>query len=89
MDALRAEGWFCFKIHGGAMMMAGLPDVIVCAEGLFIGIETKHHETRGGTSPRQDFIHDQIRLAGGHAQVAVTPGEAVAVVRRVLRSRET
>lgn len=30
MNALRAEGIFCFKIHGGPTMMAGLPDIIAC-----------------------------------------------------------
>jgi Holliday junction resolvase len=84
MDALRAEGWFCFKVHGGALMMSGLPDVIVCADGLFIGLETKHDETREGTSVTQDLRRDQIRAAGGVYQVATTPAEAVAVVRKVL-----
>ncbi len=86
MDELRGHGWFCFKVHGGAMMMAGLPDIIVCAEGLFIGIETKHGETREGTSKTQDLRRDQIRAAGGVYHVATTPAEAVAVVRRVLKS---
>lgn len=86
MEALRAEGWFCFKVHGSEYMMAGLPDVIVCAEGRFIGLETKHAETRSGTSTTQEFRHQQIREAGGHAQVVVTPAEAVRAVRRVLDS---
>jgi hypothetical protein len=30
MAALRANGVFCFKIHGGPTMMAGLPDIIAC-----------------------------------------------------------
>lgn len=81
MDALRAEGWFCFKVHGSALMMSGLPDVIVCAEGLFIGLETKHDETRDGTSARQEYVHDQIRLAGGVAQVVTSVEEAIQVVR--------
>lgn len=87
MEALRAEGWFCFKVHGGAMMMAGLPDVIVCAEGHFIGLETKHYDTREGTSETQKLRHDQIRDAGGYAQVAISPEEAVAAVRRALKLR--
>ena len=85
MDNLRAEGWFCFKVHGGALMMSGLPDIIVCAEGFFIGLETKHNETREGTSVTQDRRRDQIRAAGGVYQVATTPEEAVQVVRDVLR----
>ncbi len=84
MEALRAEGWFCFKVHGTALVMSGLPDVICCAEGLFIGIETKHEETREGTSVTQDLRRDQIRAAGGVYRVATTPEEAVEVVRDVL-----
>lgn len=84
MNALRAEGWFCFKVHGSALMMAGLPDVIVCAEGYFIGLETKHAETRGDLSTAQELRRDQISDAGGHYEVATTPAEAVSAVRRVL-----
>lgn len=87
MNALRGEGWFCFKVHGGAMMMGGLPDVIVCAEGYFIGLETKHDETREGTSVTQDLRRDQIHDAGGIYRVATSPEEAVQVVRDVLADR--
>jgi hypothetical protein len=38
MCALRLEGWFCFKVHGSEHMMAGLPDIVVCANGYFIGL---------------------------------------------------
>jgi hypothetical protein len=30
MNRLRAMGVFCFKVHGGPTMMAGLPDIIAC-----------------------------------------------------------
>lgn len=66
-------------------MMSGLPDIIVCAEGYFIGLETKHRETRDDTSASQDLRRDQIRAAGGIYQVATTPDEAVLVVRDALR----
>lgn len=89
MEELRGEGWFCFKVHGGALMMAGLPDVIVCAEGLFIGIETKHDETREGTAETQDLRRDQIHDAGGIYRVATSPEEAVQVVRDALRRRRS
>lgn len=85
-SALKAEGWFCFKVHGSQYMMAGLPDIIVCAEGLFIGLETKLPETRNNTSLRQDYVHGKIRGAGGTAEVVCSAEEAVAVVRRRLSS---
>ena len=87
MNALRAEGWFCFKVHGSEYMMAGLPDIIVCAEGLFIGLETKMPDKRRNTSGRQEFVHEQIKLAGGVAQVATSVAEALAVVQRALELR--
>lgn len=84
MDRLRAEGYFCFKVHGSEYMMAGLPDVIVCAEGKFIGLETKLPSTRNNVSPRQVLVHGQIQHAGGHASVVCSPDEAVRRVEEVL-----
>lgn len=66
------------------MMMSGLPDVICCAEGLFIGLETKHDETREGTSVTQDLRRDQIHEAGGVYRVVTSPEEAVDAVRAAL-----
>jgi len=65
-------------------MMAGLPDIIVCAKGQFIGLETKLPSTRGDVSPRQRYVHTQIEHAGGTAQVVCSPQEALDVVNRVL-----
>lgn len=84
MDALRAEGYFCFKVHGSEMMMAGLPDIIVCAEGYFIGLETKMPTKRGNVSPRQVYVHSQIENAGGTAKVVCSPTEALQAIASVL-----
>lgn len=80
MDAIRAEGHFCFKVHGSEYMMAGLPDILVCANGLFIGLETKLPKTRSNTSARQDLVHGQIQAAGGTAVVVCSPEEALDVI---------
>lgn len=87
MNALRAEGWFCFKVHGSEYMLAGLPDVICCAEGLFIGLETKHPESRDDTSARQDYVHGLIRQAGGKAQVVTSAKEAVRIVKQAIKEK--
>lgn len=84
MDALRAEGYFCFKVHGSEFMMAGLPDVIVCARGLFIGLETKLPSTRGDVSPRQAYVHSLIENAGGSAVVVCSAQEALEAVSKAL-----
>ena len=84
MQALRLRGWFCFKVHGSEHMMAGLPDIIVCAEGKFIGLETKMPSKRHNTSPRQEYVHTQIRAASGAAEVVCSVREAVAAVERAI-----
>lgn len=81
MAALRLEGWFCFKVHGSALMMTGLPDIVGCAEGFFIGLETKMPSKRSNTSDGQDRIHEKIRKAGGLCEVVSSPQEAVHLVR--------
>lgn len=86
MDRLRLEGYFCFKVHGSEFMMAGLPDIIVCADGRFIGLETKMPSKRENTSPRQRFVHTQIRQAGGTAVVVTSPDEAIDVIDAALRA---
>lgn len=84
MEAIRARGWFCFKVHGSEYMMSGLPDVIVCAEGRFIGLETKLPSTRGNVSPRQAYVHSQIEHGGGVAAVVCSPAEALEVIDNAL-----
>lgn len=85
MEALRLEGYFCFKVHGSEYMMAGLPDVIVCAEGKFIGLETKLPESRGNVSPVQRLVHTKIENAGGVAEVVCSIPEALSAVRKALQ----
>lgn len=84
MDRLRLEGYFCFKVHGSEFMMSGLPDIIVCAEGKFIGLETKMPNDRGNVSPRQRYVHTQIEHAQGIAAVICSPQEALDVVKEAL-----
>ena len=86
MDRLRLEGYFCFKIHGSEHMMAGLPDIIVCADGFFIGLETKRPETRDDVSPIQNLRHQQIRQAAGFVAIVCSVNEALEVVSKYLAS---
>jgi hypothetical protein len=76
---LKENGIFAFKVHGSALMMAGLPDIIACVDGKFVGLETKLPETRKNTSAIQDRVHQLIELAGGTARVVCGPAEALAI----------
>lgn len=85
MEALRAEGWFCFKVHGSALMRSGLPDIVCCAEGYFFGLETKMEGKLNNTSPAQDLVRDMIRDADGYYRVVIRPDEAVIRVKQELK----
>ena len=40
-DYIRSIGGYCFKVHGEIFMRAGIPDIICCIKGKFVGIECK------------------------------------------------
>lgn len=67
-EYLTTHGAFVFKVHGGPTMMAGLPDLIACVEGRYVGIEVKMPGNK--PSARQLYVHEQIRRAGGEVIVA-------------------
>lgn len=78
-DALRREGAFVFKMHGSTAMMSGLPDLVLCYRGLFIGLEVKM-PGRGPSSIQYRRLQ-QIESAGGIADVVHSVQEALNVLR--------
>ena len=74
-EHVESIGGFVFKVHGGPQMMAGLPDLIVCIQGLFVGIEVK--QPGQNPAPRQVFVHSLIRRAGGCVIVAHNVEEVI------------
>lgn len=79
MNELTKRGAFCFKVHGGPWMMAGLPDIIACVDGRFIGLETKL-PSGGDPSMIQAFVHTKIADAGGQVFVVRSVEQAVKLV---------
>lgn len=79
-DEIRKHGGFVFKVHGGPMMMTGLPDLIVCWHGLFIGLEVKMPGNDASTIQR--LRGQQIREAGGRAYIVRSVQEALDVLER-------
>src|SRR5690349_8094333 len=82
MAALRQRGAFVFKVWGSEHMMAGLPDILGCYRGRFIGVETKMPGNT--TSRRQDYVISKIRQAGGRVVVAHSVSEALRVLDEVV-----
>lgn len=62
-EYLFSKGAYEFKVHGSAYMKAGIPDIISCYKGLFIGIECKIGKNK--MSKLQEEHKDQILAAGG------------------------
>jgi len=60
---LESEGCYCFKVWGGGMQKAGIPDLMICANGCFIAVEVK--SDTGKPSPLQLYQIAQINEAGG------------------------
>lgn len=77
--ALTEKGAYVIKTHG-SLHSAGLPDIVCCYEGRFIGIEVKRPETRHTVTERQQRNLDMIVDAGGGAGVATSVEEALAIL---------
>lgn len=59
--------WY-MKVHGSMYQRAGVPDIIACVDGRFVGIEVKR--PGGVVSPLQQLNIDDINRSGGYAFVA-------------------
>lgn len=69
------------KFHGHPMQDAGVPDLLICYRGHFIGLEVKL--PRGHPTAIQAWTLEEIRLAGGIAECVHNLEEAVGVFNRV------
>ena len=49
---------------------SGVPDILCCYNGIFIGIEVKKPSTKDNVSKLQQYNLDKIKLAGGVSIVA-------------------
>ena len=58
---------FFWKEHGGQYGTAGIPDIIVCYKGKFIGLEAKVGNNTA--TNLQEMTIREIRQAGGYAAV--------------------
>lgn len=72
-----------FKIHGNddGFQEIGIPDLLVCLAGRFVGIEVK--QPGEPLRPRQRKVLNEIFAAGGVAAVCETVGQ-VAVLLQLL-----
>lgn len=72
-----APVWW-LKVHGNPIQRAGVPDLLICWYGRFVGIEVK----RPGRDPTrlQEHVMSWIRRAGGATAVCHSAEEVDAVL---------
>lgn len=65
---LDSKGYWWMKVHGDLFQKSGVPDILACINGTFVGIEVKR--PGGKVSELQKYQMEQIQKSGGVAFVA-------------------
>jgi len=72
---------FCWKEHGGAYGTAGIPDIICCYRGHFLGLEVKQPGNR--LTRLQEATLERIRAAGGRAHMVTGVAEVRGIINEI------
>ena len=67
IDLIRERGGYAENIWGGGYQSAGIPDILVCYRGVFLGVEVKVGKNK--PSALQKAKVNMINQAGGLAVV--------------------
>jgi hypothetical protein len=76
-------GAYFRKIHGSPFQHAGIPDIIGCVQGYFVGLEVKTSD--GHTSAIQRIEGDTIIMANGIHGVVTDAEEAIECINLGLK----
>ena len=78
---------FFWKEHGGAYGTSGIPDIICCYKGRFLGLEAKLPD--GRLTELQKRALDKINRAGGIARRVESVEDARAIIRQADEERRS
>lgn len=78
---LKEQGAYCEKIWGGGFQSAGIPDILACYKGRFIGIEAKVGKNQPSEIQLVKIQH--IRNAGGYAKVVWNLDEVKELIEEI------
>lgn len=83
-----------FKVVGSPYQMTGIPDLLMCVDGLLIGAEVKfvrpgetHEHALSRATPGQRVQIARINTSGGQAGVVTSVQEALDLIDRGLAHR--
>lgn len=71
--------WF-LKVFGNGVQRAGVPDFIVCKDGLFYAFELKRDDEKATTTDRQAIELKKIQNANGKAYVIRSVEELINIL---------
>ncbi len=75
---LESRGHYAVKVM--AASKKGVPDILACVNGFFLGIEVKTPTTMRNTSKLQEYNIKKIKEANGEAMVAYDVGHVASIV---------
>lgn len=91
---IKPTAWV-FHPVGGPFQQPGIPDLLICVDGLMVGMEIKHPKpgesiahARNRATPEQRRQIRLINRAGGMAGVVVSVDEALDLIRRAFVKHE-
>lgn len=79
---LKSKDIWYFKVWGGGYQTAGIPDIIACYKGKFIGIEVKNEI--GKISPLQEVNLKMIKNNGGIGIVARKVEDVKKIIDKII-----
>jgi len=77
-------GAVVWKIHGGPMQAAGIPDLVGCIDGHFIALEVKLPSGGYDATRLQESTMASVRRAGGLSTVVTSVEDALDVISKHL-----
>jgi hypothetical protein len=80
IKALRAYSGYWVVIHATQYGQGGLPDIIGCYQGTFVGLEVKIPGKEHTLTARQSKCLEDIRRAGGKAAMVTSVDDAMNLV---------
>lgn len=69
------------KTHGGKYGKRGIPDLLICYKGIFVGLEVKRPGQKPTKLQREHLA--AIEAAGGYSEVVCSAKEALIVIEEV------
>ena len=84
-EYLFQQGWYYFKVHGSKFMPSGIPDIVACINGYFLGIEVKRPGAKNEQSEAQKIHERNIKKSNGTYLLVDSLDEVIAYVEHVTK----